>query len=125
MPDFIRGCWDGDGSLSLINRSKGHKEPKLQLYSASKDFIYSLQMKLNDYNIASHIYLVKMQDHQMTNGTIITAKNQLYQMNIGGQSCKTFIETIYYNGHRMSLARKQEKAQDIIFHYNNIRKFDY
>lgn len=119
IPDFIRGCWDGDGSLSIINRSNGYKEPKLQLYSASKNFIYSLQEKLTIYNIISHIYLVKMQDHKMANNTIITAKNQLYQMSIGGKSCKIFAEKIYYPGHRISLARKQEKAHDIVCYYNN------
>lgn len=118
LADFIRGCWDGDGSLSYFKRSNGYMESKAQLYSASKEFIYSMQNMLKiHYNVPSHIYEVKMQEHKMNNGTIITAKNQLYQMSIGGKYCKKFVEQIYYSGHKLSMLRKYNKAIDIINHY--------
>jgi len=119
LSDFIRGCWDGDGSISLSHRSNGYLEPRAQLYSASKSFIYSMQKTLLEtYDIMSHIYEVKMQDHKMMNGDIITAKNQLYQMSIGGQHCKKFAEQIYGGKYKIVLNRKQNKAKSIIRYYS-------
>jgi hypothetical protein len=115
LSDFIRGCWDGDGSISNIKRKNGYLEPKAQLYSASKSFIYDLQKTLlQKYKIISHIYEVKMTDHKMLDGTVITAKNQLYQMSIGSRHCKKFCQEIYYVDHKISMPRKNKKAQEII-----------
>ena len=115
LADFIRGCWDGDGSINISLRKNGYIEQKAQLYSASKDFIYSIKNILQEkYNIISHIYEVKMQEHKMKNGTIIKAKNQLYQLSINGKYCKLFAEKIYYSNHKLSMPRKNETAQKII-----------
>ena len=119
LSDFIRGCWDGDGSISISHRSNGYLEPRAQFYSASKSFIYSMQnILLEKYGITSHIYNVKMQDHEMANGNIVSAKNQLYQMSIGGQHCKKFAEQIYSGKYKIVLNRKQQKAKSIVQYYD-------
>jgi len=121
LADFIRGCWDGDGSVSLKKKSNYSSIISFQLNSASKDFVYAMQnVLLSRYNIESHIYKCKMCDHKMANGTIITARNQLYVLTvIGANNCKLFAENIYYENNRLSLNRKNEKAKAITAYYKN------
>lgn len=116
VPDFIRGCWDGDGSFILSKRSNCNSiEAKIQLYSASKVFINSLRDILKEkYEIVSYIYEPKMTDHIMKNGTVITAKNQLYTLSVSSKHHDKFIKTIYYDTNNLCLDRKYIKANSIL-----------
>jgi hypothetical protein len=60
MSDFIRGCWDGDGSIWFTDRSKdkhGKGAYRSSIISASKSFIYGLltALKLNINNFNGYI----------------------------------------------------------------------
>lgn len=52
LKDFIRGCWDGDGSISFSRKGKsGLFQRQANLTSGSKKFCESLSLYLNRLNI--------------------------------------------------------------------------
>ena len=55
MADFIRGYFDGDGSI-VVNKTRYNTYAQASFTCGSADFLTGLQQALSDYNIASHIY---------------------------------------------------------------------
>lgn len=108
LPDFIRGCMDGDGS---IPRGKN-----IQCYicSSSKQFLDDIQNILNEQNITSGLYDIDKEPYTLKNGKVITPKNKHYRLMIRGKAVITFLGWIYYPTHRVSMPRKNTIAQEII-----------
>lgn len=61
--DFLRGCLDGDGNISVFNHPESkHKQLKVRFTSASKKFLSWIHLKIKEkYKIDSgHIYTDKI-----------------------------------------------------------------
>jgi hypothetical protein len=130
LPDFLRGCWDGDGCIGTYTNTtvnkKGiiYKYPKPQSYlcSSSIDFIKPM------YNELINIGYNPTFQHKKCKGQSTFAKsenrdiiytNDMYLIRFSTKKCKEFLEWIYYPGHEISNPRKYKKALEIINHYNN------
>lgn len=100
---FIRGYFDGNGSISIEKRSN---QIRCNFTCASKEFLDKLKIILDKLNIHSYIAM--------------SSKNsKAYQIGITGRnSTKTFLEYIY-NDSNISLDRKHE------FYFANIHLLEY
>lgn len=119
MKDFIRGCFDGDGSLSFTNRyrkDKGYYERcrRAKITSASKDFIYSIYEYLCEIGIKSTIQITK--PHVSTyKGRIIISRNICYDINLSnGEEVYKFCKLFYNRNSCLVMPRKQAIASSII-----------
>jgi hypothetical protein len=127
LPDFIRGCIDGDGSISHKQykryRNKNGKpylfySTHYTLTSASKAFINEFDKILQSKNIDHSIITSKPGTKKsIIDGRQILHKNTLYQITGGHRSAFHFLNWIYYPDHQISLKRKRDLANEIIFHY--------
>lgn len=112
---FIRGCWDGDGSLNIHDRSTGNtKSITNHFCSASKSFFDTLVSFFKPTN--GKIYeRTKEQNKQAT--------CSLYYFNLSGSN---YIELskIYDNLdiNDLVMKRKLEKWNEIKNYFNNIHK---
>ena len=127
LPDFLRGCIDGDGSVShkLYMRDKLRKPRHFYsthwtLASASKSFIDSWVEILKSKNIGYNI-ITKLPGtvNSKINGRKIEHKNTYYMLQSGHKSARDFLKWVYYPGHALSLDRKKNKAEEIISYYDN------
>lgn len=117
LGDFIRGCWDGDGSLSFTksgNRNTNYQR-QANLTSGSLDFITSLHKKLNYLGIKNHIRIhTDANSSRIIEGRTINPKNNSYRLVLsGGQHVYNFCKLIY-NQNLLSMPRKYNIAQQII-----------
>ena len=109
IPDFLRGCIDGDGSIP-----KG-KTKQASLCSSSKEFLDDVQNILHIKHIKSHIYTIEKTPYTLQNGKTITPKNPHYRLMITGNAVKQLLTWIYYPNHQLSMPRKNTIAQRIIY----------
>ena len=105
LPDLIRGCIDGDGSIP-----KG-KQIQSYICGSSKTFLEKIQTILNEQNIISHIYEIKKKPYIMKNGKTITPRNKHYRLMFGKTSTEKLLAWVYYDGHQISMPRKNIIAQ--------------
>lgn len=91
--DFIKGCFDGDGSYVCTEKTK-----KVSFVSASEDFVKVMQDKLKSYGITSYIYKT-----QNTYGLHISSK----------ESIKTFV-SLMLNTESDFLDRKKKKMNMLL-----------
>lgn len=123
LPDFIRGCMDGDGSISFCN-FKITKKNKEYCYrraisyicSSSKDFIYSLHETFKNLNYKHSLVLIKPKDGCI-NGKIVRGLNHHYRLSFGGTNAYNFLKWIYYPNHKLSMLRKHNKFIEINNNY--------
>ena len=117
--DFLRGCWDGDGSLSFSKRKKklssGEDGYQWQgnLTSGSKEFCDSLVLHLSNLQIKSKVY-AHGKNGRKIDGRIVTSTNQCWRVVLsGGSSVHNLCEKLYLND-KLSMPRKKKIAIDII-----------
>jgi len=114
LSDFIRGCWDGDGSLSFTKSGNGGKNYQRQanLTSGSLSFCNSLCEELNKLNIKC-----KVKNHGRSfreiEGRILKPSNCFRVVISGGESTYNLCKLLY-SENKISMPRKQKIAQDII-----------
>lgn len=95
--DYIRGLFDGDGSIKDTNCT-----PTWQIDSSSKDIIENIQQILLKYNIET-----KIQEKQSKN-------IPLYRIYCYGQKkCRKIYELLYNNA-EIFMARKKEKFENLL-----------
>ena len=128
LSDFIRGCWDGDGTLGLYNiYRKDHKcyetSRSCKLYSGSKSFTESMIIKLKQLDINATI-IVRTHPERKINNRIIAASNlNNYMICVQNkQNIINFCEKIYYTDNCLSLDRKFKIAKELL---NNIYSLKY
>lgn len=105
LPDFIRGCMDGDGSIP-----RG-KEIQCYLCSSSKNFLLDISRELSFLSIKHAIYEIRKRPYKLKNGKTITPKHPHYRLLIRGQYAQIFLAWAYYPGHPISMPRKNAVAQ--------------
>lgn len=120
LPDFIRGCWDGDGSISFNLHKKGtYYLIKSSFNSGSKSFTESMSKILNDRGIKNKIYCRKL-PNRLINGRLVTSSTENYRIQLSSaQSTYNFIKYVYYTDHKLSMIRKNNTAQNIILYWES------
>jgi intein/homing endonuclease len=119
MADFIRGCWDGDGSLGFTNRYRKDKNcyercRRADITSGSKSFIESIFDYLNKIGIRSSVGTYKPRASEYK-GRIICGKNNYYRIFLSnGEEVYKFCKLIYHQDNCLVMPRKQAIANLII-----------
>jgi hypothetical protein len=136
LPDFIRGCIDGDGSVILrtLQRNSRNKLTldkiftyqiaQCALYSASEKFIKEYEDILTNYGFAFSSNKRK-NNGGLIRGKRILGKHFIYSTFISGEQANKFLQWIYYPNHPLSMPRKCLKANKILSFYKSkhINKF--
>ncbi len=115
LPDLIRGCIDGDGSITHKQykryRNKNGKpylfySAHYSLTSASEKFINELSRILKQKNMGhSIIKCLPGTKKSIIDGRTIIHKNTIYNLSGGHRSAFDFLKWIYYPNHKVSMAR--------------------
>lgn len=121
LPDFVRGCIDGDGSLGVYkglakSNNKIYTSAVCYIVSASKSFIYEMQKQLKQCGLHSSTK-VKHTKGQITilkNGQKIIGKHDQYIIQFSGRYCRDILQYCYYPGAKLFLERKRNKANKIL-----------
>ena len=91
--DFLRGLFDGDGSISIFkNKLSKQAQVKIRFASASCTFLEWLKNKI------SH--------HTSTQGGYITNDSRVFSLNYGKSDSFKIIKFMYYTGVKFYLGRK-------------------
>jgi len=126
LPDFIRGCIDGDGSLGLYKRNR-NKYPSCYIVGASKNFIVSIALCLQRLGFRSNFYTKSVKKMKITTlkngGGMIIPKHDQYTVTISGTECQKFLKWCYYPEATLFLPRKKKISDDIIAYVNTNPKY--
>ena len=114
LPDFIRGCIDGDGSIGLYKNKKNKEITQCYVCSSSLEFLKQIQIILNIESIKSNIYEIKKKPYTMKNGKTITPKHKHYRLVLSKTPTIKLLRWAYYPLHCVSMPRKNLIAQSII-----------
>ena len=114
MRDFIRGCWDGDGSLSFTQRSKTGNSFKMNghLTSGSKLFCEKLSKIINNLGI-----YCTLEQHDSPERKIegrILQPSTAWRVVIGAQTSIYDLCKYLYTHQDISMPRKLQIANKII-----------
>lgn len=105
LRDFIRGCWDGDGSIPKTGRAQCY------LCSSSRVWLEDIQVQINNNGFKSAIYEIKKLPCKLKNGKTIIPKNKHYRLMLTGEEAVRFVRWIYYPQHSLSMPRKSNIAK--------------
>lgn len=111
--DFLRGCIDGDGSISCgtYNKNKGGKTyiypyQVCYLCGSSKQFLVDIKYHLDKLNIIGYLNEVKHYSDTIKKGNqIIKIKttNPHYRLAFSSKNTYKLMKLIYYPDHQLSL----------------------
>lgn len=109
IPDFIRGCWDGDGTVYIGKTYNKKYDKYYDIYScsfvtASKQFASKLKIQLKNKDFSFHLRKFKSDK----------SENIIYSFTITGKNAINFIKWIYYPNHKFSMKRKRNNAMKIL-----------
>jgi hypothetical protein len=124
LPDFIRGCIDGDGSITHGNYKTTNRYGSEYYYEcfncyicgSSFDFLSKMKEELQSAGLSSSLSKINKSSHNF-HGRIITPKHPHYRITFGGKTCYKLLNWAYYPDHELSMTRKALKAQEAITHY--------
>lgn len=106
--DFVRGCWDGDGSVYL--NEKNLRMPCASFISGSKDFIEQLVRHLVDLGLPDRTIHIRNPAKR--------GEHQSYSFRFCGRDCVLLYHVLYDNiDERMCLSRKRDRFKAIADHY--------
>ena len=124
LPDFIRGCIDGDGSISSSQYKKYSKDKTKEysytkttcyLCSASDSFLPALHDKLLQLNFNHSFVKLKSSSGISGDGRLIKPKQDfIYRISFGDRTAANFLKWCYYPGHQISMPRKANLALEAI-----------
>jgi hypothetical protein len=113
LPDFLRGCWDGDGWISIYKNKNRNERITLILSSGSYNFLLETQNKLKTiYDIKSSITTTKGTLKDFRGRQSMT--HDCHKLNISGACAIKLCRLLYYPGHTISMPRKL-KIANIVF----------
>lgn len=116
LADFIRGCWDGDGSLSFTKSANKGKNYQCQanLTSGSLSFCKTLVKKLKYLDVKGSLYEHGRTERKIE-GRTLAPSNTWRVVLSGGGSVYNLVKNIYLND-KLAMPRKLALAQSIIKH---------
>lgn len=125
LPDFLRGCIDGDGTIAYkqyFRKTNGKSFYAIHwtLTSASHDFIKSLSEILKTKKIKHNIQkrIPGTIKNSIIDGREIQHKNIYYNISGSHKAALCFLQWTYYPNHALSLLRKKELSDSINIHYS-------
>ena len=128
LPDFVRGCLDGDGSISssFYRKIKNNKEYHYwahvaYLCSGSRSFLENLDKYLEEAGIEGSFCEVKKTPNALKDGRVIVPKHPHYRITFGGTTTYNLLKWAYYPGHSISMKRKRTLAEKVISFYEAAR----
>jgi hypothetical protein len=120
LPDFLRGCIDGDGTIMLYNHKRKYKDKlysyvrsKISLCSSSFDFINAFSKCLIANGFPNSFAEIKKLPSKI-NGRIITQKHPHYRISLGDDATTRAANWLWYPEHKLSMPRKAKIANKII-----------
>jgi hypothetical protein len=125
LPDFLRGCWDGDGNFHLSRKYYASNESNIHvsasISSGSELFATKISKILSDMNIKNKIYVPKIKP-RIIKGAVINSNNKHYNVNVSGfGSICRLIHFMYYTNDIISMPRKRKITNEIVDYWE--RKF--
>lgn len=122
LPDFVRGYFDGDGSVTFCNyqkrkNNKIYKYKKFTAYicSGSQSFIESLADLISYNDICGCVSELKSKPH-FIKGKYVGAGIH-WRLSFGDRTALKFTNWTHYDGHAISMPRKFDKIQEAKKHY--------
>jgi hypothetical protein len=113
LPDFVRGCIDGDGCIGRYpytrkDNGRTYFHDVCYLCSSSEDFIrqFYATFKTEDTNCSLAVQSDKNREKKYT--------RPHYRVTFANSSAKNFLSKIYYPNHCLSMPRKRLIAEQII-----------
>jgi hypothetical protein len=118
--DFIRGCWDGDGSLSFTKSANKGKNWQCQanLTSGSLEFCKSLQTILMKNAITCKVYPHGRNTRKIEGRTLAPSNTWRVVLSGGGSVYK--LVKLLYTTNSLQMPRKANVAKAIIKHRESI-----
>jgi hypothetical protein len=115
LPDFIRGCWDGDGSISFTMSGNGGTTYQRQanLTSGSIAFCQAMTDALNNNGVRCNVKPHKVPERQI-DGRTLKASVSWRVVLTSGKSTYDLVKLIYYPTCPLAMPRKMNIAQRII-----------
>lgn len=126
--DFLRGCFDGDGSIGFYTTKRKAKNgnsydvrtPSCYLASSSKPFLEEINKIVSLHGIKAMI--VKTHDigetHEIEPGRMITTTAPGYRLYMNGRQCFNMLKLLRYDMiSSIAMTRKRAIAMEIINHY--------
>ena len=108
VKDFVRGCWDGDGSVYL--NEKNLRMPRASFISGSKDFIEQLVRHLVDLGLPDRTINIRNPAKR--------GEHRSYSFRFCGRDCVLLYHVLYDNvDEQMCLSRKRDRFKAIADHY--------
>jgi hypothetical protein len=113
LPDFVRGCIDGDGCIGqykyvVSKNNKTYLHNVCYLCSSSEGFIKSFYENFKSKETDCFLAI------QSDANKIIKYTQPHYRVTFSNSNAKRFLEKIYYPGHIISMPRKRLLAEKII-----------
>jgi hypothetical protein len=122
LRDFVRGYFDGDGSISFSSYKKKKKNrvyeyQKLNCYicSGSEEFIFGLNNKLQKVGLKTSVYESKTKT-SVIRGKQVPAGTS-WRISFGDKTALLFLEWLYYKENLFCMPRKLQKAQEAFEYY--------
>lgn len=118
LPDFIRGCWDGDGCIYY--KKTGYSSV---LTSGSKRFIYGFfrVLKQNIKDLGGSIYVIEHKNPRYIGGKLVKTQSPCYQLYFGINDTTRLGKFMYPRNVSLFLIDKHEKFKKCL----NIRMCSY
>lgn len=117
MPDFIRGCIDGDGTIRFKKQKlSSYHLTDVILCSASSKFAlgYSKQLTAMGFKHSLFEVLPAKKQPSFIDGRMIVSKNILYVISVRGKTATRLAKTIYYSDDLFCLERKRKIGMKLI-----------
>lgn len=112
LPDFLRGCIDGDGTIGTYNNVVNCK-----LGSGSFVFLKEIDNILTSMNISHNLYETKQSLNTKIGNRTIFRNGPHYKLQLAAKSARQFLSWIYYPDHKISMPRKAAIAKIAINQY--------
>lgn len=110
LPDFLRGCIDGDGSIIISNKNRENNHKiEVVLFGASPNFMNSFSKKMLEKKFINSLYGKKPNKEKGSWGNAI-----VYSMVFSGYQAWKLLNYIYYPNHKLSMPRKLALANKAI-----------